>query len=432
MDSSDEWYYKNYILCNQSSSDDSSDDESDGLVATLIVNEYIERMWPVLLGSLPGRSPTLDWNQRAGQIQLYGDYFRPHKPTYPPKVFRRRFRMRRSLFNRIRLGVMHFDDYFICKPDACGALGFSSYQKCTAAVRMLAYGIAGDLVDEYVRMSESTCLEAMYKFCRAVVQVFGPEYLREPNATDMTRLLAINEARGFPGMIGSIDCMHWEWRNCPFAWQGQYKGHVGACTVVLEAVASQDLWIWHSFFGMAGSHNDINVLQRSPVFNRLSNGMAPQVTYEINGHEYDKPYYLADGIYPTWTTFVKTISNPNDEKKKRFAKEQESARKDVERAFGALQSRWAIVRHPARTWDKDQLWEVMTACVIMHNMIVEDERDEGMHDPAWQFQGQLVEPQGPSTFAQFLDFHRDIREKASHLQLQRDLVEHVWQHYGDQ
>jgi hypothetical protein len=54
----------------------------------------------------------------------------------------------------------------------------------------------------------------------------------------------------------------------------------------------------------------------------------------------------------------------------------------MERAFGALQSRWAIVRHPARTWDKDQLWEVMTACVIMHNMIVEDERDEGLNDQA--------------------------------------------------
>jgi hypothetical protein len=32
------------------------------------------------------------------------------------------------------------------------------------------------------------------------------------------------------------------------------------CNVVLEAVADYDLCIWHSFFGMAGSHNDINVL----------------------------------------------------------------------------------------------------------------------------------------------------------------------------
>jgi hypothetical protein len=42
---------------------------------------------------------------------------------------------------------------------------------------------------------------------------------------------------------------------------GQYRGHAEGCTVVLEAVALQDLWIWCTLFGMAGSHNDISVDQ---------------------------------------------------------------------------------------------------------------------------------------------------------------------------
>ena len=51
-----------------------------------------------------------------------------------------------------------------------GEVGFSSYQKCTVAIRVLAYKIPCDLIDEYVRMSESTCLESTYRFCKAVVQ----------------------------------------------------------------------------------------------------------------------------------------------------------------------------------------------------------------------------------------------------------------------
>ena len=119
-----------------------------------------------------------------------------------------------------------------------------------------------------------------------------------------------------------------------------YTGHCHEPTIILEVVASQDLWIWHAFFGLPGSLNDINVLDRSPVFTLLANGHAPPVNYIINGHEYRMGYYLADGIYPNWSTFVKTILCPQGLKKKHFAKAQESARKDVEREFGVLQARF--------------------------------------------------------------------------------------------
>ncbi|KAK1602448.1 hypothetical protein QYE76_017276 [Lolium multiflorum] len=113
----------------------------------------------------------------------------------------------RPLFRRIMDGVKLYD-YYNAKVDAIGKVGLSSYHKCTAAIRMLAYGVVGDFVDEYMRMSESTGLEVMYRFCRAVIGSFGEQYLRQPNVEDTTRLLSINASRGFPGMLGSIDCMH--------------------------------------------------------------------------------------------------------------------------------------------------------------------------------------------------------------------------------
>ena len=201
--------------------------------------------------------------------------------------------------------------------------------------------------------------------------------------------------------------------------------------MVLEAVADQDLWIWHAFFGMPGSHNDINVLQCSNVFEKLVAGTSPPMNFEVNGHQYDKGYYLADGIYPKWSTFVKTISGATaGGKKSWFATCQEACRKDVERAFGVLQARFAIVRYPALTWSKEQMWEVMTACVILHNMIIESERTNPMFDmEPYERQRPLanVDHQvSAAAFAAFLARHEQIRDNNNHFQLQDDLVEHLW------
>jgi hypothetical protein len=61
---------------------------------------------------------------------------------------------------------------------------------------------------------------------------------------------------------------------------------------------------------------------------------------------------------------------------KHFAKMQEAAQKDLERAFGVLQAQFAIVAWPALTWSLQKLHLIMTTCIILHNMIVEDVRYE--------------------------------------------------------
>ncbi|XP_070672527.1 uncharacterized protein [Malus domestica] len=116
------------------------------------------------------------------------------------------------------------------------------------------------------------------------------------------------------------------------------------------------------------------------VFNKVLQGKAPRCTYWVNGNKYDRAYYLADDIYPKWTTFVKTVPHPQSEKEKHFAKSQEGCRKDVERCFGILQARWAIVKAAARMLDVEALRSIMMTCIILHNMIVEDEYDYDVVD----------------------------------------------------
>ncbi|XP_020243682.1 uncharacterized protein LOC109821936 [Asparagus officinalis] len=257
---------------------------------------------PKRIGSVPGHL-VINRGREEGNSRLYHDYFSDN-PTYGANLFRRRFRMHMSLFLRIVEAVRDHDNFFVQKMDGVGKLGLSTLQKVTSAFRMLAYGTSADSTDEYVRIGESTAIVCLKRFCRAIVEVYGDEYLRTPNVDDVARLLQKGEER---------------------AWAGQYSGRHGGPTIIFEAVASYDLWIWHAYFGLPGSNNDINVLQSSNLFDNLS---------------------------------------------------QEACRKDVERAFDVLQSRFAIIKGPARFWDKRTLHDIMTACIIMHNMIVEDERDE--------------------------------------------------------
>ncbi|XP_009128548.2 putative nuclease HARBI1 [Brassica rapa] len=381
----------------------------------------------------------IERNREEGDRRLWNDYF-SETPTYPENLFRRRFRMNKSLFMRIVDRLSNEVEYFRQKKDALGRLSLSPLQKCTAAIRVLAYGSAADAVDEYLRLGGTTVRLCVEHFVEGIIYLFGDEYLRKPTPADLQRLLYIGEQRGFPGMIGSIDCMHWEWKNCPTAWKGQYSRGSGKPTIVLEAVASYDLWIWHAFFGPPGTLNDINVLDRSPVFDDIIKGQAPQVTFSVNGREYHLAYYLTDGIYPKWATFIQSIPIPQGPKATLFAQHQEAVRKDVERAFGVLQARFAIVKNPALFWDKEKIGNIMRACIVLHNMIVEDERDgytllnlsefqEG-EDTGTSHVDLTYSTDIPSNITNMMGVRTRIRDRQMHQQLKADLVEHLWSKFG--
>uniref|UniRef100_A0A0D3CFN2 DDE Tnp4 domain-containing protein n=1 Tax=Brassica oleracea var. oleracea TaxID=109376 RepID=A0A0D3CFN2_BRAOL len=178
--------------------------------------------------------------------------------------------------------VKQHDSYFNQRRASSGRLGLSTLQKVIVAIRILAYGMPADATDEYIKIGESTAIECMKKFCRAIVEVFLEWYLRSPTTEHVARLFNIGQQRGFPGMLGT----------------------------------------------------------------------APPSNYTIQGKEYNMGYYLADGIYPKWSTTVQTINDPQGPNKKLFAARQEACRKDGKQAFGVLLAKFVIVAGSSRYWKK--------------------------------------------------------------------------------
>ncbi|XP_023764411.1 uncharacterized protein LOC111912910 [Lactuca sativa] len=170
-------------------------------------------------------------------------------------------------------------------------------------------------------------------------------------------------------------------RTARETWKGEYTSdHHGSPSLVLEAVASQDLWIWHAFFGVAGSNNDINVLDQLSIFEDLLNGKDSDAPFTMNGNEYKYGYYLTDGLYPQYSTFVKEFRHPVEEREIFLKRRQERAHKDVERTFGVLrqsvEDKWRNIAHYIPTEPRHVQFQPGTA-EYLHRVV--DIQDANKH-----------------------------------------------------
>ena len=179
-------------------------------------------------------------------------------------------------------------------------------------------------------------------------------------------------------MLGPLDVTKVVWENCPAALKGQYQGKEKVATIGLEAVSDANLWIWHRVFGFPGTLNDINIFERSPLFQSMQDGSHSEIDFdfEVDGHTFQKLYYLVDGIYPWLTRFLATISDPKTKIASYFATRQEAIQKDIERAFGVLKKKFLCLKHPILYHHKDDIFYVVYACIAMHNMMVQYRVDE--------------------------------------------------------
>ena len=105
-----------------------------------------------------------------------------------------------------------------------------------------------------------------------------------------------------------------------------------------------------------------------------------------------------------------------------------------------LQARWHILTTPCRLWFQEDMALIVKACVILHNMIVDDQRSNEENDPMLeesdnQPRGFLVRSQRasrpPSLDLTTLTTNMlSIRDEQKWAQLRQDLIDHLWDRHG--
>lgn len=298
---------------------------------------------------------------------------------YDERDFKRRFRVPRFVFMRIYEDIRDQQGLkrsinATWRPEA------HPLQNLVAAFRVLSYADANDRGDEYFSLGQSTVMAFTEQLVHFTVERYSPAYLRIPTNGVVKATLERNSQRGMPGYLGSLDCTHWKWTSCPRGKHGMYQSRKKTRSIVIEAVCDEDLWIWHWFVGAPGSYNELKVLEDSPLFDAIQAGTWPpeHQSYTLNGRTRTMPYYLADGIYQQYallaTPFPAALGRTREQLV--YNRVQEGLRKDVERLFGVLTSRFRVAMHPALYRSAELLTSTSRAVAIIHIMVVEQRREQ--------------------------------------------------------
>ena len=276
------------------------------------------------------------YSYERARLAIESNYFSP-TPLFDDRQFERMFRVTKSIVELLIQICGKADPFFTNVQDVTGRYNISPVAKVLVAIKQLAYGCSPSAFIDYFQMSETSARRSMIKFARIVStdDELQSVYGRQMTRSDARRLSALHEAcHGVAGMVGSLDCMHVGWKNCPVAWQGSNTGKSGKPTIVLEAMADHNLWFWHHSFGWPGSLNDINIWNRSCLLKAFLDGsFARDVDFEFtigDDKVFNRLWVLVDGIYPDLSRFVKTLQEPVGRRACRYAVWQESARKDIE------------------------------------------------------------------------------------------------------
>jgi hypothetical protein len=104
---------------------------------------------------------------------------------------------------------------------------------------------------------------------------------------------------------------------------------------------------------------------------------------------------------------------------------QVSVRKDVEYIFSLLKKRFNILAILSRSYSQRTLRLIIRSCIILHNMIIDDEGDDNYHIIT-SVVAPRVNYEASASLTSILQMKVHLTSELMFLNLQSDLIKHVW------
>ncbi|XP_028788894.1 protein ALP1-like [Neltuma alba] len=284
-----------------------------------------------------------------------------------------------ACFNLLRMNRATFDKLCYMLRDV-GGLKPSKHMLIDEQVAIFVHILAHHVKNRVIQHNFGRSRETISRYFNLVLNGMmrlGNMLLKKPEPVPKDS--NDDKWKWFKHCLGALDGIHVKMR-VPSLDKARYRNRKGEITTNVLGVCSQDGYFIYVLPGWEGSAADGRVLR--DAISRRNGLRVPQGQY----YSVDAGYTNCEGFLAPYRGQRYHLSEWREGRYPRNAREyfnmrHSSARNVIERCFGILKSRWAILRslsfYPIRTYNR-----IIIACYLLHNLIrqegdpLEDEVEE--------------------------------------------------------
>jgi hypothetical protein len=265
--------------------------------------------------------------------------------------FRNRFRVPKDV---VRFIIEEIHDEISSKTDKNHALSPSDMVFIT--LRYLATGAMGQLIGDSNGVDKATVSRAIPKVINAIARRRA-EFINMPDneqAKNKIKQSFFNISK-FPRCVGAVDCTHVKIQSPGGNDAEIYRNRKGYFSFNVQGICDANLKILDLVCRWPGSAHDCNIFKNSRLRHRFENG------------DFGNDLLVGDGGYGIKPYLITPLLNPTTPEQQLFNEAQIRTRNPIERCFGVLKRRFAVLALGIRlSIEKVEL--LVIASAILHNI----------------------------------------------------------------